>query len=75
LRFKLAFDPALTGRVLWHFVRAVSSWLRRRARRLGISAALRRSPTTSGSSPTAPVPITCRARWWTRSSSEGTRAR
>ena len=46
MRFKLAFDPALTGRVLGHFVRAVSSWLRRRARRLGIKGTLKTGAVT-----------------------------
>ena len=46
LRFRLAFDPALTGRVLGHFVRAVSSWLRRRARRLGIKGTLKTGAVT-----------------------------
>jgi hypothetical protein len=40
LRAKLAFDPALTTVVLREFIAAVSSWLRRRARRLGLRGVL-----------------------------------
>jgi hypothetical protein len=36
LRAKLAFDPALTSVVLRQLIKAVSSWLRQRARRLGV---------------------------------------
>ena len=46
LRYKMAFDPALTGLVLRWFVRAVSAWLRRRARRVGIVGALKTGAVT-----------------------------
>jgi len=46
LRVKLAFDPALTGIVLRELIAAVSSWLRRRARRLGILGALKTGAVT-----------------------------
>jgi Transposase zinc-binding domain/Putative transposase len=36
LRAKMMFDPALTGAVLRELIRAVSSWLRQRARRQGV---------------------------------------
>jgi hypothetical protein len=42
----MAFDPALTGLVLRLFVRAVSSWLRQRARRVGITGALKTGAVT-----------------------------
>ena len=35
LRYQMAYDPALTGAVLKIFVRAVSWWLRRSARKMG----------------------------------------
>ena len=40
LRVKLAFDPVLTSVVLRQLIGAVSSWLRRRARRLRVRGAL-----------------------------------
>ncbi len=46
LRAKLAFDPALTTVVLCQFIAAVSSWLRRRARRLGIRGAIKTGAVT-----------------------------
>ena len=46
LRCKMAFDPALTGRVLRLFARAVSGWLRRRARRRGIVGVLKTGAVT-----------------------------
>ena len=46
LRVKMAFDPALTSVVLRQFITAVSSWLRRRARRLGIRGALKTGAVT-----------------------------
>jgi Glycosyl hydrolases family 16 len=46
LRAKLAFDPALTSVVLRQFIRAVSAWLRRRARRLGVRGALKTAAVT-----------------------------
>jgi hypothetical protein len=41
LRFGMAFDPALAGAVLRTFVRAISRWLRRRARAHGIRGILK----------------------------------
>ena len=41
LRARMMFDPALTSVVLRQLVAAVSSWLCRRARRLGLSGALK----------------------------------
>jgi hypothetical protein len=41
LRAKLAFDPSLTTVVLREFIAAVSSWLRRRARGLGLRGMLK----------------------------------
>jgi hypothetical protein len=41
LRARMMFDPALTSVVLRQLVAAVSSWLRRRARRLGVRGALK----------------------------------
>jgi len=46
LRVKLAIDPGLTSVVLRHFIAAVSSWLRRRARRLGVHGALQTGAVT-----------------------------
>jgi hypothetical protein len=46
LRAKLAVDPALTTVVLREFIAAVSAWLRRRARRLGIRGALKTGAVT-----------------------------
>jgi hypothetical protein len=46
LRVKLAIDPALTTAVLREFIAAVSAWLRRRARRLGIRGALKTGAVT-----------------------------
>jgi len=46
LRVKLAFDPGLTGVVLRQFIAAVSAWLRRRARRLGVRGALKTGAVT-----------------------------
>jgi hypothetical protein len=46
LRYKMAFDPTLTGRVLHLFARAVSAWLRRRARRVGIAGVLKTGAVT-----------------------------
>ena len=40
LRARMMFDPGLTTVVLRQHITAVSSWLRRRARRLGIRGAL-----------------------------------
>ncbi len=42
LRARMMFDPALTTIVLRELIAAVSSWLRRLARRLGIRGALPR---------------------------------
>jgi hypothetical protein len=41
LRPKLAFDPGLTSLVLRLFIAAVSTWLHRRARRLGLKGPLK----------------------------------
>ncbi len=41
LRYRMARDPALTGRVLAIFIRAVSLWLKRRARRAGARGVLK----------------------------------
>jgi hypothetical protein len=41
LRARMMFDPALTSVVLRQLVAAVSSWLHRRARRLGVEGALK----------------------------------
>jgi len=46
LRAKLAYDPTLTTVVLRHFIAAVSLWLRRRARRLGIRGVLKTGAVT-----------------------------
>jgi hypothetical protein len=46
LRAKLAYDPGLTTVVLRQFIAAVSSWLRGRARRLGIRGALKTGAVT-----------------------------
>ena len=46
LRAKLAFDPALTTVVFREFIAAVSSWLRRRARRLGLRGELKTGAVT-----------------------------
>ena len=46
LRAKLAVDPALTTEVLHAFLAAVSSWLRRKARRLGIRGTLKTGAVT-----------------------------
>ena len=46
LRAKLAIDPALTTVVLREFIAAVSAWLRRRARRLGIRGPLKTGAVT-----------------------------
>jgi hypothetical protein len=46
LRAKLAVDPALTTVVLREFIAAVSAWVRRRARRLGIRGALKTGAVT-----------------------------
>jgi hypothetical protein len=46
LRAKIAFDPALTTVVLREFIAAVSAWLRRRARRLGIRGPLKTGAVT-----------------------------
>jgi len=46
LRAKLAFDPALTTLVLRELIAVVSSWLRRRARRLGIQGSLKTGAVT-----------------------------
>jgi hypothetical protein len=46
LRAKLAFDLALTSVVLQQFIRAVSAWLGRRARRLGVRGTLKTSAVT-----------------------------
>jgi len=41
LRFRLAFDPKLTGVVLRTFVSVVSAWLRKKARSIGIRGTLK----------------------------------
>jgi len=46
LRARMMFDPALTSVVLRQLIAAVSSWLRRRARRLGIKGALKTGAVT-----------------------------
>jgi Putative transposase len=46
LRARMMFDPALTSVVLRELIAAVSSWLRRRARRLGIKGALKTGAVT-----------------------------
>jgi len=46
LRAKMAYDPALTSVVLRRFISAVSSWLRRRARRLGVRGVLKTGSVT-----------------------------
>lgn len=46
LRAKLAFDPALTTVVFREFIAAVSSWLRRRGRRLGLRGELKTGAVT-----------------------------
>jgi hypothetical protein len=46
LRAKLAFDPGLTTVVFREFIAAVSSWLRRRARRLGLRGTLKTGAVT-----------------------------
>lgn len=46
LRAKMMFDPALTSAVLRELIRAVSSWLRRRARRQGVVSALKTGAVT-----------------------------
>ena len=46
LRAKLAIDPRLTTVVLGEFIAAVSAWIRRRARRLGIRGALKTGAVT-----------------------------
>jgi hypothetical protein len=46
LRAKMMFDPALTSAVLRELIRAVSSWLRQRARRLGVVGALKTGAVT-----------------------------
>ncbi len=47
LRAKMMFDPALTSAVLREFIRAVSSWLRQRARRQGVVGALKTGAATA----------------------------
>jgi hypothetical protein len=46
LRAKMMFDPGLTSAVLRELIRAVSSWLRQRARRLGVVGALKTGAVT-----------------------------
>ena len=46
LRARMMFDPALTTVVLRELIAAVSSWLRRRARRLGIKGVLKTGAVT-----------------------------
>jgi Putative transposase/Transposase zinc-binding domain len=46
LRAKMMFDRALTSAVLRELIRAVSSWLRQRARRLGVVGALKTGAVT-----------------------------
>jgi hypothetical protein len=46
LRAKLAMDPALTTLVLREFIAAVSTWMRRRARRLGIRGPIKTGAVT-----------------------------
>ena len=41
LRARMMFDPALTSAVLRELIAAVSSWLRRRARRLGVTGTVK----------------------------------
>src|SRR5450432_4687718 len=41
LRFRMAFNPDVTGSVLRAFVSVVSRWLRRRARAVGIRGLLK----------------------------------
>jgi hypothetical protein len=45
-RAKLAFDPGLMSVVLRQLIGAVSAWLRRRARRLGVRGALKTGAVT-----------------------------
>jgi hypothetical protein len=51
LRAKLAFDPALTTVVFREFIAAVSSWLRRRGRRLGLRGELKTGAVTVRAEP------------------------
>ena len=46
LRAKMMFDPALTSAVLRELIRAVSSWLRQRARREGVVGAVKTGAVT-----------------------------
>jgi Transposase zinc-binding domain/Putative transposase len=46
LRARLAIDPALTTLVLGEFIAAVTTWLRRRARRLGIRGEIKTGAVT-----------------------------
>jgi hypothetical protein len=46
LRAKMMFEPALTSAVLRELIRAVSSWLRQRARRQGVVGALKTGAVT-----------------------------
>ncbi len=47
LRFRMAFDPSTTSLVLRIFVGAISSWMRRRARGLGITGQLKTGSVTA----------------------------
>jgi hypothetical protein len=47
LRARMAFDPALVTLVLRELIAAVSSWLRRRARRLGVRGRLKTGAVTA----------------------------
>ena len=46
LRYRMADDPSLTTKVLNVFVRAISSWLKRRARKLRIAGTLKTGAVT-----------------------------
>ncbi|HVX93653.1 MAG TPA: transposase [Polyangia bacterium] len=46
LRARMMFDPALTSAVLRELIRAISSWLRRRARRQGVVGAIKTGAVT-----------------------------
>jgi hypothetical protein len=46
LRYRMAHDPSLTTAVLAVLVRAVSGWLKRRARRLGVAGPLKTGAVT-----------------------------
>ncbi len=46
LRFRMAFDPALTGVVLRTYISVVSAWLRKKARAMGIRGTLKTGAVT-----------------------------